>query len=67
MLQLVIFPRRNDYFPKRLNLLIPNEPSYLVIGIPANEVYKAMLENIVPITSYKQLEAKKTFVTELRQ
>jgi hypothetical protein len=51
------------YLPKRLNPLAPNEPSHPAIGIPANEVTRAVLEDAVPITPHKQLVPKKTFAT----
>ena len=47
MLSIVKFPICNAYLPKRLNPLEPNEPSHPIIGIPANDVIRAIHDTMM--------------------
>lgn len=63
MLPLVTFPICNVYLPKQLNPLAPNDPIYSVIGLPTNDVTKAVSNGTAPIIPHKQLAPKKSFET----
>lgn len=52
-----------EYLPKRFNPLAPNEPSHLAMGIPTNDVTRAVPDEAAPTTPQTQLAPKNTLAT----
>ena len=63
MLPLVTFPICNVYLPKRLKLLAPNVPTHPAIGMPANDVTRAVPDAPAPINPHRKKKKKKAFET----
>lgn len=54
-----------EYLPKRFNPLASNEPSYPAMGIPTNDVTRAVPDEAAPTTPQTQLAPKRLWLLGL--